>query len=439
VNIKLNNIHWVIKLFLTLLYFTFTGSVIFAADFNSSSFKVLDPELKPALYSTSTTFSLYGSLGDIAFGTSSASSFNLNPGFFPFPFVSTPVVSATAGGSQVSLSWTSASGFLGWSVGGYDVGVSSVSGGPYSFTTVSGTNSTITGLSNGSAYYFIVVVKDAFGNRIATSTQVSATPVAPPQTPGGTTGGGGFGGFPTGATESTVIFSGKAYPRSVVTLLKDAQVAATTVAGGDASFTISLSGVNPGSYIFSLYSEDKYGVRSSLLTFPIAVTVGAATNVGGIFIAPTIDVDKSEVKKGENITIFGQTAANSDVIISVNSEEEHFVKTKADNGGIYLQQFDTSVLELGQHTTRAKSSTTTEISSFGKTVGFLVGSKTVLKKDTKTCGKGDLNCDGKVNIVDFSILAYWYKRPNPPANRDLNGDLKVNLIDFSILAYYWTG
>lgn len=55
--------------------------------------------------------------------------------------------------------------------------------------------------------------------------------------------------------------------------------------------------------------------------------------------------------------------------------------------------------------------------------------------------KGDFNNDTKVNIADFSILAYWYKRPlTPVAIRqciDLNNDGKITLADFSILAYYW--
>jgi hypothetical protein len=36
-------------------------------------------------------------------------------------------------------------------------------------------------------------------------------------------------------------------------------------------------------------------------------------------------------------------------------------------------------------------------------------------------------------------MAFWYKKPSPPAKVDLNSDAKVNIIDFSILAYNWTG
>ncbi|MFH1246675.1 MAG: dockerin type I repeat-containing protein [Candidatus Liptonbacteria bacterium] len=50
----------------------------------------------------------------------------------------------------------------------------------------------------------------------------------------------------------------------------------------------------------------------------------------------------------------------------------------------------------------------------------------------------DVSRDGRVDIVDFSILGYWYKRSSPPAKVDLNKDGKINLIDFSIMAYYWS-
>jgi hypothetical protein len=248
-------------------------------------------------------------------------------------------------------------------------------------------------------------------------------------------GGGGF--FAPPPPETAVVFSGRAYPKSTVTILKDAQIAATTVAGSDANFSVKISGLSGGNYIFSIYSEDNKGIRSSLLTFPISVTAGATTNVGGIFIAPTISVDKSEVKRGDNIAIFGQSAPKAEITIQVSSEEEFFAKTPADKDGVYLYNFDTTPLEIGQHSTKSKAALDGAISSFSKTVSFNVGAKTVLAKPKFL--KGDLNTDGRVNLIDFSIAAYWYKRSNPPANTDLNGDGKVDLIDFSIMAYYWTG
>ncbi|MDP3042856.1 MAG: hypothetical protein Q8N21_00410 [bacterium] len=264
----------------------------------------------------------------------------------------------------------------------------------------------------------------------------SACVTTAPSPPSG--GGGGGGGYVAPLIETKVIFSGRAYPKSTVTLLKDAQVAATTVSGADANFQISISGLSGGNYIFSLYSEDSKGLRSSLLTFPISITTGATTQVSGIFIAPTIDIDKSEVKRGDNIAIFGQSVPNSEITISINSDEEFFAKMPAGKDGIYLYNYDTSPLEMGQHFTKSKVALAGEISSFSKAVTFQVGAKTT-PKETAKCGKADLNCDNRINLVDFSIAAYWHKRPSPPAKVDFNSDGKVDLIDFSIMAYYWTG
>jgi hypothetical protein len=222
-------------------------------------------------------------------------------------------------------------------------------------------------------------------------------------------------------------------------------VAASTISGSDANFQISLTSISAGNYNFAVYSEDKDTRRSSLLTFPVSVTAGATTNITGIFIAPTIAVDKSEVKRGENIAIFGQSAPQADIIISVNSEEEYFARSISDANGVYLYNFDTSVLEEGSHTAKSKASVANQdISSFGFAANFKVGNKTVPIGKGSCPQKADLNNDCRVNLVDFSIAAYWYKRALSSSFLDLekiklSGDGKLNLVDFSIMAYYWTG
>jgi len=194
-----------------------------------------------------------------------------------------------------------------------------------------------------------------------------------------------------------------------------------------------------------VYSEDSAGNRSSLLSFPVSVTGGAVTNIGGIFISPTIDVDKSQVKKGDNIAIFGQTAPKSVITITVNSSVELFLQAKSDVAGAYLYNLDTSPLEIGSHAAKSKAATSTDISDFGQTVGFAVGTQNVAKKKSTETSKslGDSNNDGRVNLVDFSVVAYWFMRPisatSNGAKADLNHDGKVDLKDLSILASHWTG
>jgi len=281
-----------------------------------------------------------------------------------------------------------------------------------------------------------VTVHAIVGTTTTTTTSAGTTTT----TSGGGGGGGGGGGYvpPSGPQ---IIFDGTAYPKSEVTLLKDAQIVASTIASTNASFRIILNNVSSGNYIFSLYSEDKEGNRSSLLTFPLTVTPEASLKVDSIFISPTISTDKIEVKRGESITVFGQSAPQAEILISVNSDEEHFVKTIARDNGSYLYYFDTAILDYGSHYTKAKSSLgNILVSNQSQAINFTVGTKTVMRpaKEERII-KVDLNSDSRINLVDFSIAAYWYKRPSPSSKVDFNNDGKVNLVDFSILAYYWTG
>ena len=50
----------------------------------------------------------------------------------------------------------------------------------------------------------------------------------------------------------------------------------------------------------------------------------------------------------------------------------------------------------------------------------------------------DLNFDGKINIIDFSILLYFWKQTSP-ANQcaDINFSGLVDVFDFSIMMYQW--
>lgn len=418
----------------------------YADDLTSDSYQVLGPVMSGGGYGTSENFILFSSISEFAHDIASgASLFSLNPGFIAYPFVSTPAAGATAGNAQVALTWTTAQGFVGWTVSGYDVGQSTVSGGPYTYSSIGNVlASTRTGLTNGTAYYFVIVPTDAFGNRLATSTQVSGTPTAPASPPPSSGGGGGGGAPPPSIPPSgsaTINFSGRAYPRSTITLLKDAQVVGSSIADAKAAFMISLTNMSGGNFIFAIYSEDSKGNRSSIFSFPVSVVANATTNIGGIFISPTIDVDKAQVKQGDNIVIFGQSAPQSFITISVNSETGLFVQSQSDAIGAYLYNLDTSPLEMGSHVAKSKAAVAGEISDFGKVIGFTVGTQNVLKQATTKCGVGDLNCDMRANLVDFSIMVYWFGRTlsGNGFKADLNHDNKVNLVDFSIMASHWTG
>ncbi|MEK7531477.1 MAG: hypothetical protein AAB545_00905 [Patescibacteria group bacterium] len=177
---------------LFLLLLALLPGVLYAEEFTSGSYKVKDPVLNPGEYLTSSTYTLWSSIGEVAIGTSSATSYGINAGFLFFPLATAPSLSATAGASSVSLSWTASSGFLGWTVSSYTTGYSTASGGPYTYTNVGNVLlATQSGLTNGTLYYFVVVSNDFFGNALATSSEAFATPTGSGSGSGGSGGGGG--------------------------------------------------------------------------------------------------------------------------------------------------------------------------------------------------------------------------------------------------------
>src|SRR3989344_7952366 len=417
-----------------------------ANDYSSATYTVSVPTLSSGGLATSTSYSLIGAISQFAVGSSSVSTFTfgLHGGFPFYPFVTTPVVTATAGDGSAALSWTSASGYLGWNPSGCSVGQATVSGGPYTYTSAgSALSATASGLTNGTPYYFVIRVLDAFSVGIATSSQVSATPVAvPAPAPASSSGGGGGGGGISTPTTSraTVDLSGRAHPGSTITVLKDAQIVTSAPADSRALFSTAVTGLSGGSYQFSIYSQDSSGHRSTVRSFPVTVAASATVNVTGIFLAPTIDVDKAQVRQGDNIAIFGASVPDSTITINIHSDSNLFVTAASDAHGAYLYTLDTSPLELGGHNAKSKAAVSGEISGFGAAVGFAVGTENVEKpKETKAVG--DQNADNRVNLVDFSVMAYWYKRPltGTGVNADLNHDGKVDLVDFSILVSHWTG
>jgi len=242
-----------------------------------------------------------------------------------------------------------------------------------------------------------------------------------------------------------VTFSGRAYPLSQVTLLRNGQKLLTKLASADSKFSLSLSNLSEGNYSFGLYAEDAAARRSETFSVSLHLTESASTHVSGIFLSPTLGTDKSQVRRGDNLALFGQTTPNGLVTIEVASQPSQVVQTAADAQGVYLYNLNTAALEFGQYLARSRAALGAESSPFGLPAVFAVGNNSIIPDLSQTCPvKADLNRDCRVNLVDFSIAAFWYKRALGAAfavlERDhLSGDGLVDLRDFSIMAYHWTG
>ncbi len=252
-------------------------------------------------------------------------------------------------------------------------------------------------------------------------------------------GGGSSGGSPDGPMGDTqVSITGKAYPNATVNVLLDGDVIGTVRANNQADFTFSTD-IEPGTNSFGFWAKDSNSIRSITLNTTFDVTQGAVTTISGIMLPPTIVATPSRVDKGSPITFSGKTVPNFTVKSYIDTSA--FVESAvANSSGEWQLVFDTSRLSEATHTVKPKFEQLTggklTESNFGQTLSFYVGAG-----PTGEISSSDLNKDGKINLIDFSILIFWWgtNGGNSSPRADINANGKVGLEDFSILLFNWTG
>ena len=163
--------------YLPLLLLVFLSAVpARAEDYTSDSFILRDPVITVSGGDSEIAdYELISSDGQSVIGESTSSSFTYRAGFLYYPIATTPVLSASAGDGSVTLTWSASVATLA-NITNYQVGVATVSGGPYTFTSAGDVLTyTQSGLTNGVTYYFKIKA-DAGTLTLARSSEVSATP-----------------------------------------------------------------------------------------------------------------------------------------------------------------------------------------------------------------------------------------------------------------------
>ena len=256
----------------------------------------------------------------------------------------------------------------------------------------------------------------------------------------GSTAGGGFESadiYPSG--DGRVIISGYAYPNSAVSILVDGNFFDTTHANATGVYSITLDRIARGVYTFGVYAAGPDGTKSSTFSTSFTVTGARTTALSNINVAPSILVKPDPVKPGEILTASGYALPNATVSIENGKLRSSIMKsltTTSNASGFWTTTIDTTGFTNGTYQIRAKSSKTGgPATNWSEYTYYGVGQKAELPINA------GLNRDGKVNLIDFSILLYWWNSnggdSDPPA--DINRDGKVSLTDFSIMLFNWTG
>ena len=234
-------------------------------------------------------------------------------------------------------------------------------------------------------------------------------------------------------TLTKVVLRGKAYPNSTVSILLDGKALSSVHADSNADFLFTTSDITPGTATFSFSAKDARGIDSLMSTVVFEVIQSAVTTVANIFLPPTVEVNTTHIAPGGFLTISGQSVPTAKVVVQIDTQASSTLISTVDGTGSWAFQLDTGSLAKGNHSTKAYFQLTNSIKSgFGRSISFVVGEGAL-----SGAVSPDLNHDGKVNLVDFSIFLISWNTTN--VEGDFNQDGKVNLADFSIMLFAWTG
>jgi len=251
------------------------------------------------------------------------------------------------------------------------------------------------------------------------------------------TGGGGGGGSGGGSQQditktvvTTISFSGVAYPYATVSVQQIGGASATLVAGPDGVFTGSINGIPSESSLLVISATDTFGLQSPLIIKTVAIKEGYVTQIDGLAFAPTLQASKLDFLPTESLNFYGTGKGQSTVLLYIDTEASPLVSETL-NDGTYHISTPSLYFSPGVYTIY---SVMKDSLSRSRIITVSSIDKTVPEPGSVA---GDCNADTKINIADFSILSYWFKRPNPPSCADIDGSGTVSIHDFSVLAFYW--
>jgi hypothetical protein len=256
---------------------------------------------------------------------------------------------------------------------------------------------------------------------LAQAISVSATVVGTSQVPG----------------SPIVQFSGYASPQAVVKIARQGKTVATRTATAAAWFEIVIADQPTGDQIYDITAEDTRGLTHAPITFALNMKSGVTTIVSGVFLGPSIGIDKAAVRIGQSVTVSGSTAPNATVGLMLNPAVNSGYQAVSNEIGRWSKTIDTGNLTVGNYSISAQAVINGDQASIpSSSVSFSVNPLGVV--DTRS--SADFNTDNKVDLIDFSVMLFYWGTTRSGATRvDLNKDGLVDVVDFSIMLYQWTG
>lgn len=301
---------------------------------------------------------------------------------------------------------------------------------------------TVTGLSNGTTYAYYVRC-DALQGAVNTDDYVisfTLKPTPASNTSGGEVvylGSGGSGPYPGGSSVlflSNVTLAGWTAPNSSVRVLRDGVLATTVQANQSGAFRAEVVRLERGVYTFRTSSIDPASRESGGVSTTLTLAAGTTNTVSDIILPPTVSAPA--VALGDDLVVSGYSAPGARIELLVAPEKTpsavvtYSASTSAQTGAWSIR-VPAAALSRGVYVARARTHIgPDQRSDLSPLLNVGVG------ESARTGLRSDLNRDGKVNLVDFSILLTTW---GEEGTGDINEDGTTNLADFSIMLFDWTG
>jgi hypothetical protein len=155
-----------------------------------------------------------------------------------------------------------------------------------------------------------------------------------------------------------------------------------------------------------------------------------------LLLSPTIEISASSIDQGDLLVSNGSTILNGNLSIFTEPHLRTYYATASAVGlWDYTITNSSEYIPGDYHIYSLVQDGVGSQSIFSNALQFSVISDQPGSNPTCDISRGDLNCDSSINLIDFSILMYYWGSNNPVS--DINEDGTVNLIDFSIMMYYW--
>lgn len=230
-------------------------------------------------------------------------------------------------------------------------------------------------------------------------------------------------------TDTNVVVGGLALPEMSVSLLKDGQRVATVPAKGDGTFQMTVTGLSTGVYRMQVVGTIGLSASVRSEVFLVRVIKNSTTKISGVTLPPTLSVTQDET----NIFVSGFTFPGTAVSLTQNGTATALAVS--DETGLYK-------FVLPRQISLNETVITVSALHLGVPVSssFTLPVIGVAESPQLPCGLAiDNNNDCSINVIDF-ISMRWQLLSNVFTKEfDFNGDGKISIVDFSILAYYWTG